>query len=171
MADRRAPAPARGYRSAMRLKNAAIACLALLGFAQLVPIARTNPAVEQEVDAPPEVRTVLERSCYDCHSHATRWPWYAWVAPVSWLVAHDVDEGREHLNFSTWNRYDAEERGENLEEIAEMVEEGEMPPWFYLPLHPEARLSDAELATLRAWTDTRPSGGGKRANRHEGHEH
>jgi hypothetical protein len=108
--------------------------------------------VEQEVDAPPQVRTVLEESCYDCHSHATRWPWYAWVAPASWLVAYDVTQGREHLNFSTWGRYDPEEREENLEEIAEMVEEGEMPLWYYLPLHPDARLTDADLAALRAWT-------------------
>jgi len=155
----------------MRLRNAVLACVVLFGLAQLVPVARTNPTVEQPVDAPPEVRTLLERSCYDCHSFATRWPWYAWVAPVSWLVAHDVSEGREHLNFSTWNRYDAEERADNLEDIAEMLEEGEMPPWFYLPLHPDARFSDAELATLRAWTDASPSADGHRAHRHEGHEH
>ena len=148
----------------MRLRNVLFACVALGGLAQLVPVSRTNPAIEQEVDAPPEVRAVLERSCYDCHSHATRWPWYAWVAPASWLVAHDVSEAREHLNFSTWGRYDAEERGENLEEIAEMLEEGEMPPWFYLPLHPDARLSDAELATVRAWTGA-PGGD----HRHEEH--
>src|SRR3990172_10477480 len=130
----------------MRRRNLPLALAPALVLAQLVPVSRTNPPVEQEVDAPPDARAVLERSCYDCHSHATRWPWYAWVAPVSWLVAHDVSEAREHLNFSTWGRYDAEERGENLEEIAEMLEEGEMPPWFYLPLHPHARLSDAELA-------------------------
>ena len=140
------------YRPAMRLRNVSIACVSLLGLAQLVPVSRTNPAVEQEPDAPPSARAVFERSCYDCHSHATRWPWYAWVAPVSWLVAHDVSDAREHLNFSTWGRYDAEERAENLEEIAEVLEEGEMPPWFYLPLHPDARLSDADLAAVRAWT-------------------
>jgi mono/diheme cytochrome c family protein len=155
----------------MRLRNVALGCIALLALAQLVPVSRTNPAVEEPVDAPAEVRALLERACYDCHSHATRWPWYAWVAPVSWLVAHDVDEAREHLNFSTWGRYDAEERAENLEEIAEVLEEGEMPPWFYLPLHADARLSDAELATLHAWTGSSPPGDRSSGRRHEGHEH
>jgi hypothetical protein len=153
----------------MRLKHVGLACVALLGLAQLVPVSRTNPPVEQEVDAPPEVRALLERTCYDCHSHATRWPWYAWVAPASWLLAHDVSEGREHLNFSTWGRYDAEERAENLEEIAEMLDEGEMPPWFYLPLHPDARLSDAELSTIRAWTG--PAGAGDRSSEHRHEVH
>jgi hypothetical protein len=124
--------------------------LVLFVLAQLVPISRTNPPVEEEVAAPAEVRAVLERSCYDCHSHATRWPWYARVAPASWLLAYDVSEGREHLNFSTWNRYDAEERAENLDEIDEMVSEGEMPPWFYLPAHRDARPDG--VMTLRAWT-------------------
>ena len=136
----------------MRRRNLLLALAAALVLAQLVPVSRTNPPVEQEVDAPPDARAVLERSCYDCHSHATRWPWYAWVAPVSWLLAYDVSEAREHLNFSTWGRYDPKERQENLEEIAEMVEEGEMPLWYYLPLHPEARLGDTDKAALRAWT-------------------
>jgi hypothetical protein len=125
---------------------------ALFAAAQLVPVARTNPPVEQVVDAPPEVIGVFERSCYDCHSHETRWPWYAWVAPASWLLAHDVREAREHLNFSTWGRYEAKERAEKLEEIAEVLEEGEMPPWFYLPLHPGARLGEEEIAKVRGWT-------------------
>jgi mono/diheme cytochrome c family protein len=136
----------------MRARPLLLGLAGAFALAQLVPVSRTNPPVEQEVDAPPGARAVLERSCFDCHSHATRWPWYSWVAPVSWLLAHDVSEAREHLNFSTWGRYDAKEREEKLEEIAEVLEEGEMPPWFYLPLHPEARLSEADLAAVRAWT-------------------
>jgi hypothetical protein len=155
----------------MRLRNVALVCIALLGLAQLVPVSRTNPPIEQVVDAPPEVRALLERACYDCHSHESRWPWYSWVAPVSWLVAYDVSEAREHLNFSTWSRYDAEDRAENLEEIGEVLEEGEMPPWFYLPLHPDARLSDADLATVRAWTGSGSPGRREGGHRHEGHEH
>ena len=148
----------------MRVQSVAIACVALVGVAQLVPVARTNPPVEQELDAPEEVRSILERSCYDCHSHATRWPWYAWIAPASWLLAYDVSEAREHMNFSTWGRYDAEERADHLEEIVEMVEQGEMPPWFYLPLHADARVSDADLATLRVWSGA--SGAGRPGGRH-----
>jgi hypothetical protein len=118
---------------------------------QAVPVDRTNPPIETEVPAPDAVRAVLRGSCYDCHSHESAWPWYSRVAPVSWLVARDVCEARSELNFSAWNRRSAEDQAEAPEEIWEEVEEGEMPPWFYLPLHREARLSDADRAILRDW--------------------
>jgi len=136
----------------MTVRRWLLTAAALFALAQLVPVPRANPPVESEVDAPPEAGAVLERSCYDCHSNRTRWPWYAWVAPASWLVARDVYQAREHMNFSTWNRYDAEECADHLDEIAEMVENGEMPPWFYLPLHSDARLSDADREAIFAWT-------------------
>jgi hypothetical protein len=154
----------------VRLRLLLVGLLGLFALAQLVPVSRTNPPFEQEVEAPHAVRAVLERSCYDCHSHATRWPWYARVAPASWLLAYDVSEAREHLNFSTWNRYDADERQENLEEIEEVLEEGEMPPWFYLPLHPSARLSEADLATVRTWTGASGQRRDEREHRHADHE-
>lgn len=128
-----------------------IGTLLALVLAQLIPVERTNPPVEEEVPASEEVRAVLRRSCYDCHSNESRWPWYAHVAPISWLVVHDVNEAREHMNFSTWNAYDAKKRRKKLEEVWEEVEEGEMPLWVYLPLHPEARLSDEDESLLRAW--------------------
>lgn len=118
---------------------------------QFVPVERSNPLIETEMPAPPAVRTVLRQSCYDCHSHETVWPSYAWIAPVSWLVAYDVREAREELNFSTWNRLDADERRKAPEEIWEEVDEGEMPLWYYLPAHPEARLSTADREILRRW--------------------
>jgi hypothetical protein len=74
-----------------------------LGLAQLVPLDRSNPPVSAEVPATPEVRAILKRSCYDCHSNETRWPWYAYAAPMSWLLVYDVHEAREHMNFSTWD--------------------------------------------------------------------
>jgi hypothetical protein len=119
---------------------------------QFVPVERTNPTVEAEVPAPPEVKEILRRACYDCHSHETRWPWYSRVAPVSWLVARDVREGRDELNFSTWNRISTKDRLDAMHESWEEVAEGEMPPWFYLPPHPEARLSDSEREVLRRWS-------------------
>lgn len=124
--------------------------LALVG-AQAVRPERTNPPVTAEVPAPPDVRALLHRACYDCHSHATRWPWYSGVAPVSWLVADDVRHARRHVNFTTWDAYDAAKRRKKFEEIADEVEEHEMPLWFYVPLHREARLTDAERARLVAW--------------------
>jgi hypothetical protein len=129
--------------------SAALACVLLL--AQLIPVARENPPVESEVPAPDEVRRILRNACYDCHSHETRWPWYSRVAPISWLVAHDVSHAREHLNFSAWNRYDERERRKKLEEAWEEVEEGEMPLWYYVPFHAEARLGEDDERRLRAW--------------------
>lgn len=122
-----------------------------LAAAQAVPVSRENPPIEEEVSAPPAVRAILERACYDCHSHETHWPWYAYVAPVSWLVAYDVSHARKHVNFSTWNRYDAEKRRENLKEAWKEIDEGEMPLWYYLPLHPHAGLSEDDRRLLRSW--------------------
>jgi mono/diheme cytochrome c family protein len=113
---------------------------------QLVPFGRdhTNPVVTAEPrwDSP-VTRELADRACFDCHSNETAWPWYAGVAPVSWLVYRDVVEGREALNFSEWDRPQ-----EEVDEAVETVLEGEMPPRYYLPAHPEAVLSDEEIATL-----------------------
>jgi len=122
---------------------------------QLVPADRANPPVQADVAAPPEVAAVLRRACYDCHSHETRWPWYARVAPVSWWLAHDVEEGRDHLNFSTWDESTPRERLELRRAAWEEVREEHMPPWFYLPLHPGARLSEGDRAVLRDWAAER----------------
>ncbi len=136
----------------MRLKIALGAVAALALPMQLIPVTRTNPPVEGEIAVPDSVRKILTRACYDCHSHETHWPWYAYVAPVSWLVSKDVTNGRKHLNFSTWNRYDHERREKKLDEIWEEVEEGMMPLKIYLPLHSEARLSEHDHAVLHDWT-------------------
>jgi hypothetical protein len=140
------------------MRRALLVALVALVAIQFVPVPRSNPPVETEVPAPAPVREILKRACYDCHSHETRWPWYSRVAPVSWLVAHDVDEAREHVDFSAWNRYDPPKRAKQLEEIWEEVEEGEMPLWFYVLLHPEARLSDEDRAVLRRWTQSGEAG-------------
>ena len=131
----------------------AVLIIALVAI-QLVPVDRTNPPVETEVPATAEVRSVLRRACYDCHSNETVWPWYSRVAPASWLVASDVHEGREELNFSTWNRYTAKQQAKKMKESWDEVAEGEMPPWMYLPLHPNARLSADDRAALRAWSQS-----------------
>jgi hypothetical protein len=123
----------------------------LLAALQLVPVERSNPPVDFELPSPPPVRAVLQRSCYDCHSHETDWPWYARVAPVSWKVAYDVAQARSELNFSTWRAYRPDKRARLLEDVLEEVDEGHMPPRLYRLLHPGARLSDAERAALRRW--------------------
>jgi hypothetical protein len=114
---------------------------------QLVPYGKdhSNPPVSGEPawDSP-ETRKLFYQTCGDCHSHNTRWPWYSHVAPISWLVQHDVEEAREHFNVSMWG---FQKRNEG-DEASEELEKGEMPPWFYLIPHPEANLSQEEKKKL-----------------------
>jgi hypothetical protein len=128
------------------------AAAAVFVAAQFVPVERSNPAIESHIPAPESVKAVLERSCYDCHSHETRWPWYGYVAPASFLVAYDVREARDEMNFSTWNRYRSDERAEMLSDVPNAINDGQMPPWYYLVMHPGARLSDADRELIGAWT-------------------
>lgn len=121
---------------------------------QFVPVAAMeNPASQPPLQEPPEVVAILKRACYDCHSHEVRWPWYSRIAPVSWLVARDVVEGRKGINFSEWPE-DEEDRAFNREQTWDSVESGEMPLWFYLPVHPEANLTEADKAVLKKWSET-----------------
>jgi hypothetical protein len=120
-----------------------------------------NPPERFALDAPPEVLAVLHRACWDCHSHETRWPFYAHLAPCSWLIAHDIHNARRHLNFSTWGGVDEDERRADRRDCWEQIQAGAMPPRFYVfPLHPEARLSAADKGILEAWLtrDAGPSG-------------
>jgi hypothetical protein len=130
-----------------------------------VPVDRSNPPVEEEVPAPANVRFILRRACYDCHSHETAWPLYSKVAPVSWLVARDVHEGREELNFSTWNRYTTKQQVKKLKESWEEVAEDEMPPWLYLPVHRDAVLSAEDRVLLRSWALSEPQEPGANGER------
>ncbi len=126
---------------------------------QLIPVAPAdNPPVQGEVVVPAEVAQVLRTSCYDCHSHETTWPWYAYVAPMKWLVRDHVEEGRRHLNFSTWNRYDADRARHKWEEVAEQVEEGHMPIKSYLLLHRDAALTEANRQLLVSWANSQADG-------------
>jgi len=135
---------------------------------QLVPVKGigTNPPARFNLGAPPEVEAIMRRACLDCHSNETRWPLYARIAPGSWLMARDVNKGRSHLNFSEWGSTDEDERQLDRENAWEKVEEGEMPPWFYVyPMHLSARLSDADKALLKGWMlkDKDKSKGGEKS--------
>ncbi len=140
------------------LKKITLIVLAIFVAIQFVPVDRSNPPVETEIEASETALSVFKRACYDCHSNQTDWPWYGYVAPVSWIVSGHVDHARQHLNFTTWNRYDAEERLEKIEEVWEEVEEGAMPPGYYTPMHSEARLSDADRAAIEAWVSAQLQG-------------
>jgi len=134
------------------LKLGASALIVFLVGAQVFRIDKSNPPVESDVSAPAQVKELMRRSCYGCHSNEVVWPWYADVAPASWLVAYDVHEGRAELNFSLWGTYNTAKRQKKLKEITETITEGEMPPWYYIyPMHMEARLSAADRAELTGW--------------------
>lgn len=130
---------------------AALAIVALL--IQLVPYGRnhTNPPVVREPNwDSAQTRALAQRACFDCHSNETNWNhWYVNVAPFSWLVQRDVDEGRFHMNFSNWGAaHGGEEGGREHDDAGEMIMSGEMPPFQYLLMHPEAKLTDAEKQQL-----------------------
>ncbi|MEZ5358442.1 MAG: heme-binding domain-containing protein [Candidatus Zixiibacteriota bacterium] len=126
---------------------------------QVFPVTRDNPDVHLGLDfnENPQVRQVLATSCYDCHSNETKWPWYSYVAPVSWLVAGDVEEGREHLNFSNWGLMSEDKQAHAREEILEEIEEGKMPLDIYLIMHADAALSDADKQVIRNWAKASPT--------------
>lgn len=140
------------------IKWAAISLLVLFVLIQVVRPAKTNPAVDESkviaahTQMTPEVAAILERSCNDCHSYKTQWPWYSNIAPVSWLLVSDVNDGRKNMLLSDWGSYDARKASRKLDEMCEQVEKGEMPLAPYLFLHPAAKLSDADKQTLCNWT-------------------
>lgn len=134
------------------MKKVAIGIVIILIGIQFFSVDKTNPPVTAALDAPPEVMSILKRSCYDCHSNETRWPWYASVAPVSWLVSNDVEEGRHHLNFSEWENLTRQKIARKKEHIWEEVKEGGMPLPKYLWMHSDAKLSQKDKDIIRDWT-------------------
>ena len=137
--------------------------LAIILFASFVviqffrPDFTNPPVIENETiyasaDVPENVRRIIERSCADCHSNETVYPWYSHIAPSSWFLDDHIRHGREEMNFSKWNTYDAKRKDHKLDEICEMVESREMPLPSYLWIHWDAKLSEDEIKTLCDWT-------------------
>lgn len=149
------------------IKRSFFIIIGILAVIQVVRPARTSPVsnpsenIQAVLPVHPEVAATLSRSCNDCHSNNTVWPWYSNVAPVSWLVVSDVKAGRSDLNFSSWGAYDREKQQKLLGEICEKVEEGEMPGDVYTLMHANARLSDADRRTICAWTSALAPHGGE----------
>ncbi len=124
--------------------------LAFIGI-QYIEVERTNPPVKNDLDAPIEIKNILKTSCYDCHSNETKWPWYSKVAPVSWLIVDDVNEGRKHLNFSEWGSLYSRKRNELKKSMWEEIAQDEMPPDKYVYLHPDASLELTQKNILKKW--------------------
>jgi hypothetical protein len=135
------------------MKKVLLVLVVLFLAVQFWPVDRSNPPGTSPLTAPPEVTAILEASCNDCHTNETRWPWYSRVAPVSIWIAHHVEEGRAELNLSNWGEYSASRADHKLEELVELVENGEMPLPSYLWGHGDARLSPEQVETLVGWAE------------------
>ena len=142
-----------------RVKRLIFVSLAILILIQIIRPSRTNPPVvasrglESHVEVPADVQSVLKRSCYDCHSNETVWPWYSNVAPVSWYVARDVNVARGHVNFQNWEAQINEQEGkEHLGLICKLVREGKMPPADYRFIHEGTNISPQETSAVCAWS-------------------
>jgi len=138
----------------------AVAAVVLFAGVQLVPVDRNNPPVDSSRTLfvreamPAQVAGVLRRSCLDCHSNQTRWPWYSYIAPTSWIVAHDVHAARRQMNFSEWAGYSDKKREEKLDGICEQVVNGDMPEGKYALIHRRARITAEERVLICQWVES-----------------
>jgi hypothetical protein len=112
----------------------------------------SNQTIFREAQIDPETLAIVQRACQNCHSQQTVWPWYSHVAPVSWMIAHDVQQARSHMNLSRWQDYSTDQRLLLLSAIGSAVRNREMPLQRYLLLHPEARLTGTEREQIYRWT-------------------
>ena len=120
---------------------------------QLIQIKVPEPpkaGPQDEIKAPKEIMALLKKSCYDCHSNHTRWPWYSHIAPISWEVDSHVRDGRNWLNFSIWNRYNEEKKQKLYKGIAKSID-WKMPPADYMWIHKDARLTPRERQAIKRW--------------------
>lgn len=119
---------------------------------QFIPINRSNPPEKAPFPTAAEVSSIFEKACYDCHSFRTKWIWNSRIAPLSWLIVHHVNEGREKLNFSQWGNLAPKKAAHLAEEIWEEVEDNEMPLFMYRLGHSEARLTEKEKMAIKEWS-------------------
>jgi hypothetical protein len=113
--------------------------------------ARSSLALLAGTEVPPEIGRIVDRACQNCHSERTEWPWYSYVAPMSWLIEKDVSSARTHMNLSRWQDYSVEERIDLLTRLAVEVRNRKMPLPKYLKMHSEARLTDDDVQQLYSW--------------------
>ena len=145
------------------LRRIILALAIILIAIQFVPVDRTNPPADPAHSiyavqpVPANVHAIFDRSCKDCHSNETTWPWYSHVAPVSWMVANDVHEARRKLNLSEWSTYDVKKRDHKLEEICNEILGGDMPDSKYTLIHRQARLTADDHEAVCKWTGSTPA--------------
>jgi hypothetical protein len=141
------------------LKWIAIGLVALFLAAQLYQPERSNPPVDESktlyatLNVPPDVKAILDRSCTDCHTNNTTWPWYSYVAPTSWLTARDVKNGRSNMNLSIWGTYKKTKQAGKLDDITDQLADDKMPLKPYRLMHPGSVLSKEEIALITRWAE------------------
>ena len=118
---------------------------------QFVHINKANPKVRTDLQAPGKIKKILKESCYDCHSNETDWPWYSGVAPVSWFITGQVNDGRKRLNFSEWKVRPRSKAKEIKKKIYDKISKGEMPLQSYIYLHPASEITFNELQEIKKW--------------------
>ncbi len=144
----------------MRIVKIVLICLAVvfLGI-QFVRIDKSNPPIETEktmeaaINVPPDIQQIMARSCNDCHSNKTVYPWYSNVAPVSWWMRNHINDAKRELNVSEYATYTPKKQERKLKEVCEQVRSGEMPLPSYLIIHRSSVLSQSEIDAICAWTD------------------
>ena len=154
-----------------RVKKALVALLVFLFVIQIFQPRRTNPlavpsrSLTAHVRVPEEVYASLIHSCGDCHSNQTHWPWYGHVAPLSWVITDDVNEGRRHMNFEDWEaQEDPKQANDRLIDICEEIKKQGMPPFSYRLVHKDIRLKPQEIASICSWSQAfraNPVGSGR----------
>lgn len=147
----------------INLKKPKIILMILLGILLIMQLFQTSKNdgsafgendIMHAVNVPEEVKNILVTSCYDCHSDFTNHMWYEKIQPIGWWIHHHIDEGKSHLNFSQFKTYKDKRKAHKLEELGEMVSEGEMPMASYTLIHSEAKLTEAEKKLLIDWANT-----------------
>ena len=120
---------------------------------QTNPVVSAGETIDAAVEVPPDIQIILGRSCNDCHSNTTIYPWYANVQPTGWFVKNHIDDARRHLNFSTFNTYSLSKKQKKLSEMCEQVRSSEMPLPSYLWIHRDAQMQPGEAEALCSWTN------------------
>jgi cytochrome c len=147
----------------MRPRRVIVAVLAMVAIVAIASAARSRPnlpvagtapsaSLNLRTPVPTAVMSTLRRACFDCHSDETRVPWYATLPIASHLIERDVAEARGQLNLARWTQYNPFDRADMLDKMCQRAVSGKMPPWQYRIMHPAARLSATDLATLCTWT-------------------
>jgi Haem-binding domain len=143
------------------LKWAILALIVAFCALQLAQPARTNPPVKADflktTGAPPDVAAMFRAACYDCHSNETRWPWYSYVAPMSWQIAQDVNHGRRHVNLSEWPADQPNLARKKIGDMSDEIDDGDMPMKKYTLIHKDARLTSQQRERLTQWLDAQAS--------------